>query len=259
VELRSASTVHGVVVDTEGAPVAGAIVRAGRAPASTKTDDLGRFTLENLPEGEHVILVERDHRKIAAARVRAAEGATADAGTLVARPGRTIRGRVVDEALRPVGGVEVRFVAVLRSERYPDSLGDSEWAYSRADGSFEMEAPGIDGFLLAEKKGYGTTPAALAGAGEIVLRRPALVRVDVTEKGDGLLWTCSVRWPDLVPEAIWDVGNFLPHTVAIAPGRVEILANYEEDRFDLEPGAGGALSRTIDVTEGETAEVTFDR
>jgi hypothetical protein len=205
--------------------------------------------------------VERDYMKIAAARVHVSEGATADAGTIVARPSRRIRGSVIDHMRRPVGGAKVSFVSVLRGERYPDSMRDTVGTYTHANGSFEFEAPAVDGFLLAEKTGFGTIPSALENASEIVLPPPAFVRVDATAaaKANDLLWTCSVRWPDLVPEAIWRVGYFLPHTVSVAPGRVEVIGNFEEDRRDLEPGAAGIKSRTIDILEGQTTSVTFDR
>jgi hypothetical protein len=259
VRLDPGGVIEGVLVDARGAPVEGAVVYAGSAPASDKTGADGRFALRGLPEGEHVVLVHRRYRKLAAARARARAGATTDVGTLVARQERTIRGRVVDEAHRPVGGARVTFVSLLRCEHYPLSLCDSLETYTHADGAYAFDIPGVDGFLLADKRGYGTTPASLDGAREIVLARPAFVRVDAAREGD-VEWTCSVRWPDLVPEAEWDAGYFLPHTVAVAPGRVEIIGNCSDaSTMDVDAPMLKRPRRTVDVGPGEIAEVTFDR
>lgn len=108
-------------------------------------------------------------------------GATTDAGVMVARAARTVRGRVIDELSCPVGGAQVSFVSVLRSDRYPESEFDSDAAYSRADGSFQIQVPPVEVFLLVEKRGYGTIPTRLADARQVILPRPAFVLVDLAE------------------------------------------------------------------------------
>jgi hypothetical protein len=254
VPLEPEAVLEGVLVDAQGLPVEGAAVSAS-GDRSAKTGPDGRFALGCLPEGEHVVVARRDCREIAAAVARARAGSTTDLGTFVARPRRTIRGRVVDEARRPVGGACVTFACVLRSGRDGFLTGGTEPTYTHADGAYAFEVPGLDGFLLVEKAGQGTTPVPLDQAREIILARPAFVRVEATSAD--LRWTCSVRWPDLVPEAEWEVGYYLPHTVAVAPGRVTIIGNGRPAGCD-----GPVLARrtrTIEVAPGETAEVTFDR
>ncbi|MEQ1758353.1 MAG: TonB-dependent receptor [Vicinamibacterales bacterium] len=51
--LAEAATVSGVVVDTSGAPVAGASVMAGSITVTSAID--GRFTIENAPDGEVLV------------------------------------------------------------------------------------------------------------------------------------------------------------------------------------------------------------
>ncbi len=253
VQMRPAGAIRGVVIDSEGGPVAGALVHVGDAESSAKTGPDGSFVLHSVPEGEHVVIARLKYKRLCAVRVRTERGATSDVGTLVAEPRRTIQGRVMDEVGRPVGGVRVEFVSVLRSERYPESDSDSTGTYTHADGCYGFDVPGVEGFLLAVKKGYGTTPAPL-GRHDIVLPRPAFLQVDATRaaKEAGVSWTCCVRWPDIVPEAVWDVGMFLPHTVEVAPGRVEIIGEFDQYRLDdLKSPIAGSRTRTIEVAQGE--------
>lgn len=53
---------------------------------------------------------------------------------------------------------------------------------------------------------------------------------------------------------------WLPHTVAVAPGRVEITGNFREWRLDdLESQIGGKRTATVDAVQGRTGRVTFSR
>jgi protocatechuate 3,4-dioxygenase beta subunit len=56
-EIVAGGTVKGVVVDTRGAPVAGALVRLRDIYTSVTTSADGSFVLEPLPEGEHDLAV----------------------------------------------------------------------------------------------------------------------------------------------------------------------------------------------------------
>jgi hypothetical protein len=268
VPLRRAPVVRGTVLDADGAPVEGATLSLSPFDPATVADDFnldepdattgpdGRFALATAGDGDQVLKAIRKYRVFAAARVRLEPGRETDAGTLVAPSWRRVRGRVVDETRRPVGGAVVLFVAVLASDRPPAPSWWSSDTYSHADGTYEITVPSGDGFVLVRKRGYGTTPVPPDRAEEIVLPRPAFVRADATGAAgwDGVLWTCTVRWPDLVPDAVWDVGDFLPCTMEVAPGRVEVAGQLYDD-----PGPRKRRARTTDVAQGETARIAFER
>ncbi len=52
------ATIAGVVVDSTGAPLAGATVRLAGTPFTTAVDSAGRFRLDSLPAGSHTIIAE---------------------------------------------------------------------------------------------------------------------------------------------------------------------------------------------------------
>jgi hypothetical protein len=52
------ATVTGMVVDSSGIPVANAVVRLGGTPYNTHSDSSGRFQLDSLPAGSHVVIAE---------------------------------------------------------------------------------------------------------------------------------------------------------------------------------------------------------
>jgi len=237
VRLREAAAVEGVLRDVDGAPVAAAEVSV--AEAGARTDALGRFRLDGLPGGAHRLVATVDWRGVAETDVWLQAGRTTDAGTLVTRPPRTLRGRVRDEAGRAVGGACVSFVS---------AVGAGEYTYTHANGSWAMEVSGLDGFLLLSKEGFGTTPAALAHAAGLVLPRPAWVEVTAP----GAAWTCVVRWPELVPGAAWETRMSLPCTLAVAPGRVEVL---RQRWSELAPEPAG---KPVEARQGETVRVALD-
>ncbi len=259
VPLREASVLRGMVLDAEGAPVEGATCSLGpldplpTGPEATTGPD-GRFAIATAPSGEQILVASRKCRPLAAARVRLEPGRETDAGALVAWRWRKIRGQVLDEARRPLGGAAVTFVAVLAGDGPPAMPYWSSDTYSHADGAYEIAAPEADGFLLAAKRGYGTTPVRPDRAEDIVLPRPAFVHVDATGAagGDGVLWTCSVRWPEILPDAVWEPGGFLPHTLEVAPGRIEVSAEL----WDTKEPKG---THTVEAAQGATAQVTFER
>lgn len=58
-KLRGTATLHGVVRDGNGLPVAGAVVTAISADTSVRTDEQGEFTLRRLPAGTQGIQVRK--------------------------------------------------------------------------------------------------------------------------------------------------------------------------------------------------------
>lgn len=114
-----AESLNGTVVDTAGAPVAGALVAAAeRSPWAaerlplTRSDAGGRFTLELpdffLGQATRLLALTESPR-----RVGAYCGRPAPTATVVLRPVRACSGQLVDPARRPLAGVAVRVESVL--------------------------------------------------------------------------------------------------------------------------------------------------
>lgn len=116
--LTPAGAVTGQVVDDEGRPVelfrlasrpapaaasAGTVMGPGRTQDVTSAD--GRFTLEDLAEGTHVVTVSAPERTPASiSDVRITGGGSTDIGRVRLSAGGTIRGNVTDTSGAPVAG-----------------------------------------------------------------------------------------------------------------------------------------------------------
>ncbi|HEV7555653.1 MAG TPA: carboxypeptidase regulatory-like domain-containing protein, partial [Kofleriaceae bacterium] len=132
--------ITGRVVDTAGAPVPASLVRAAHVEAgemhprrNTHGDDNGRFVLDGLDAGLHVVWVVCDD--CASSRIRATTG---DDVTLVVGAGVTIRGRVVEAADgKPVPAFSVQ----LARPRARRDVNLDERAIIDADGRFQF--PGV--------------------------------------------------------------------------------------------------------------------
>lgn len=143
-------TLHGVVLQSERTPVAGACVQValasdpGQRIAYTFTDGLGRFRLGGLSEAELILKVDKG---VGAQRLQPiAPGyfehirAGTEALELVLAPVGKIRGRVLDCEGRPARDATVD----LRDERVIQDLWGLELARTDADGRFELCA-GVGG------------------------------------------------------------------------------------------------------------------
>jgi hypothetical protein len=75
---RNPSTVAGVVLDTNGAPVAGALVRIDAPVRAAITDSTGRFEIRTLPARELVVRVSREGLVAHERLVRTSSGGTAE-------------------------------------------------------------------------------------------------------------------------------------------------------------------------------------
>jgi len=119
---RGGATLAGRVVDAGGAPIAGALIALGRkllgdrrfdgsgeevwSPRTAESDEQGRFSLSALPSGETSVSVRADGWPPWSEWVTLVEGSTTRCD-VVLRPGATLRGRVTDEAGRPVPGARI--------------------------------------------------------------------------------------------------------------------------------------------------------
>ncbi len=107
-------TVNGIVVDADGAPVAGASIwamghgplRAGTVPTTSGPD--GRFLLRGLESPREIGARAPGHSPSAATMVAAGEGAEVEVRLRLRGPGGSVIGRVLDSAGRPLAGALVR-------------------------------------------------------------------------------------------------------------------------------------------------------
>jgi RNA polymerase sigma-70 factor (ECF subfamily) len=167
--LASGTRVSGALVDQQGRPVAGAVVKLSSRDRSsdlgveglvfveleeaqrargdlreTQSDAQGRFAFEQLPSGgsyqidvAHELLLSPKHRCAAEA------GKTTDVGTIALRLGAAVRGKVVDHLAQPLAGSWVRAeeqkpaqagLTIIRSS----FRGQRDLPLSDAEGSFRV-------------------------------------------------------------------------------------------------------------------------
>jgi hypothetical protein len=251
--LRSAASVRGVLVDADGRALGkGRIMVEGKELASHRVAADGRFVVGGIEPGNRVVFADVDHVRVAAKRFQAIAGEVVDIGRLVAQRPRRITGRVRDENGRAVGGAEVTFVTLLRG------WTDETCTYSHVDGRFDFEASGVDGFLIVKKEGLGTIPAVVGANVDVVMPRPALLRLAASGSPEEVYWTGTIRWPGLHPEAVWAVG--IPSEIEVAPGPLEIVGEFDPWRMGpTPPELLGTRTRTAVCTAGKTTEVVFER
>jgi len=259
-------SVRGRLLGPSAEDTAKARVLVGQEDRSVKAEPDGSFVVNSLAPGRRVLCFEVEHFRIAAIEVNVAPGGALDVGEVLARSPRRLRGVVVDEEGRPIGGAFVQFVARLRGGEWHGDGCDRESTYSHIDGRFELKVPGVDGDLIVGRRGFGTTPFEFAGSDRrplrLVLPMAATIRVVSGRLGPprGYEWTFGVRWPLRAPHAIWNGGDFLPDEVEVAPGTVEILPQA----FELSLGPAAQLPRMpprrrVECRAGETVEVVLER
>ena len=195
--LTPARAVQGRVQDVNGRPVAGAEisltgsrepgrpVRSAPAgepdPADLRTDEKGRFTVEQIPANPLDLTVRKRGYAPAFTRgIRVPPGAgAADLGTIVLRPGARLTGRVTDRNSRPIAGAEVFRVEDLKriDEMSARLDGDRADAVTSPDGRFVLEdlPAQSPANLLVRARGY--LPAGVRGA-RAPNQEPVAVRLE---------------------------------------------------------------------------------
>lgn len=143
-QLAPGLTATGVVVDPNGAPLAGVYVagvasmfRDGEQQTdweSTETDAAGRFEVNSLdPELDHQLLLRMEDRGTRVYEFPTDESATdpLELGTFVLGPAATVRGRVVAQGGAPLPGFEVRLIGtnddIGRLQSEGDGIQNSVW------------------------------------------------------------------------------------------------------------------------------------
>lgn len=167
--VTSDASLSGVVVDGRGAPIEGAVVSAyrqarGLHPSGQGTSDPdGRFTVEGLDEGPHMLVAH--HPAYQRARIGGVQTGS-DAARVVMQDGGAITGRVVDSEGQPVPAATV--LARVRAGRLMRRSVSSVTTYD-ADGRFEMTGvPEGDFELVATARGFPPSepvPVSVRGDG----------------------------------------------------------------------------------------------
>jgi peroxiredoxin len=151
----------GAVVDAGGKPVSGATItrnREWRNPASVlESGTDGRFTIVNLRAGEMLLTIQADG--LAAQTVLLTRSNNMPEAKIEMKPGRILKGRLVDEAGRPIAG------GVAQMDRL--DLGPLEYEWSAtSDG---------DGRFLWDSAPEGEHPYYFSAAGHHSRSEPSLV------------------------------------------------------------------------------------
>ncbi len=152
--LEPGAVVEGRVLGSAGEAIAGAwvsahMMRMSAGPGRIVTDSDGRFRIGGLETGELYLSVHLDGFPSVDRQIEVKPGVNSVEIRLLET--HEVHGRVVDEALAPVGGAQVALV--------PAGRGRPSNAVSGADGSFVAEAS--DGLyrLIAFKDGFGRAEA----------------------------------------------------------------------------------------------------
>lgn len=314
VRLLKGVTAGGVVRDERGAPIAGARVtvfasglRGRRLGGGERlqqdygcvsvaegeeivTDAQGRWSRDRFPTeisqlSVNIIRPEGAHaRFISGAMYRGPNerAATVDVDALLKqsavftlKDGITVRGVVVDEAGRPIGGAQLR-------ARDAGSRNPPYAFFSQPDGTFALQHWDVSSVLVtAEKEGYQATSATLAAGGDaapgkitLLPARPLRVRVvgenDTPLAGAEILtdrnpapdqivsWTARTddhgraEWPTAPgkPVTLW----ITPPAGSAYPFRsARLLADGSEHVIRVRPGADKAVTvrvRAVDAVTG---------
>jgi hypothetical protein len=161
VKLASSQTLTGIVRNSSGAPVEGALVVAWpdwrtRSKTAT-TDSAGRFTLLWHPQkaensDSEILLIARDQKHNLAVAQPVEDSATN--AELHLKPGLTLAGRVTDVERRPLTNATADLILIV--DRRGGPLGKA--MSCEADGRFEMKAlpTGLQYSVGITAKGYGS-------------------------------------------------------------------------------------------------------
>ncbi len=277
--LERGATVAGRVLDADGQPVIGAMVRfevqhtgvryfTQGSMATTGGD--GRYVLEGVEPGSRLIVARNQEGARAAREIEVAPGI--NQLDLRFAGGFEISGRVVDGAGAPLAGASVAALA---------EAGDWRGAEARSggDGSFTIEGVRDGQYRLrVTREGYATRlleePLQVAGAPlagvEVVLTAGGSINgtllgleasqiplVTVMATGGGSQWAIgqvshdgTYRIPDLAAGE-WNVRAMTPQG-GQAHGQVTLAAGAAAAILDLEFGSGLTLTGQV-VLSGQAA------
>lgn len=252
--------IRGEVRNENGEPVAGAMVGAG-GPEPAITDARGRFTLDSLAEGQH--LVHASHPEWGTGSIEAAAGAR---GVVIALIPHDFRGRVVDAS---TGAPITRFSIGIPERRMGPArmTGETLW-FDDSEGRFSF-APRRRNFveraeLAAGAEGYAEARVEAALGQEIVIglergRRVAGLVIDGENRPVAGAFVYENAPDRLDYQAVTDAdGAFLLTSVGIdtrvitaqrpgfADGSAELPARGDVENLVIRLGAGTDLEVRVD-------------
>jgi RNA polymerase sigma factor (sigma-70 family) len=228
-------SVQGVVTGPEGKPVAGAeIINQGGSSnevRKTKTDERGKYLLDDVYSDSigHQLVVRA--RGLAPDRVEFRPGAAdqpAEVNIKLA-PGHTIKGRVVDEAGKPVRGA---FVFYAHGDA-PDGRFLGGHVVTDAHGRFQLDSLAADTPFSFRAEGYTQRPGE-----KLPLDGPA--EVVVTMKAQGVVQ-----------------GKVVDDATGKPLARFNVSITFSPDRQPGEPAAGLVGSRSSPGEEIASPEGRF--
>lgn len=207
-KLTSGNKLSGSVRDADGKPVAGAAIFVGfdrymSGAIKSKTDARGDFNLKNLGGGENYLTVSA---KGFAPQFLTLSIAASNAPVAVTlKPGKAVRGRVVDAAGKPIEGAGVSFDGL--AERNGMFSGRTiEWnTKTDAGGEFTWDsAPAEPVRLSIRKDGYMslswmTVQTGSADVKTFTLGSPLTVKGSVTDADSGepvAKFSVTPGWPE---------------------------------------------------------------
>jgi hypothetical protein len=265
IQLERGPYLEGRVLDGQGRPVPGALIRAegevqegGRSSfGATRADDEGRYLINSLEPGPHAVTAESQEGSPGArASVEIRDGANRLDLSLPA--GIEVSGRVVDARGAPVAGASVSLLGLP-----PASTSWGLQAVSSADGLFLIQdVPEGVYRLIGQRRGFARSeaPGTVEVGGdpvqglELRLSPGAVVRgkllglgptdrdrVEIQASGESSLALSpaqveadgSYRIPDLSPGR-WTVLVLLRSRGLVAQEAVEIGDGEEEVLLDIE-------------------------
>lgn len=146
IRLPACGAVTGVVRSEDGAPLAGASVRAAfgltaGGYSSTRTDQAGRFVLGHITPGQVECSIRKEGWRSATTKpVVVQASVTERIDDVVLGRASEIAGLVVDTDGRPASGVRI--------EGWPVGSGQSARTTTREDGTFTMSLPQTEPYVL---------------------------------------------------------------------------------------------------------------
>lgn len=230
--LHRPGVITGRVVDRAGEPVKHALAWLSRRAWVTKRD--GRFRFDKVGGGTRTVyLTKSGFAARASAEVKL--GDTVDVGDIVLEPVLALKGRIVDEAGRPAGGVGIDFRPRC------DALACA--TSSRADGTFELAVPNFpDFFLHLRKEGKATIAVPIPlPPGDIVLPLPERLTVHVSPDVVGSYWFVVSQIVGKRRYEIAQVGAGSWLEIDVPPGKLHVRVfgprdDYGETEVEVQTG-----------------------
>jgi protocatechuate 3,4-dioxygenase beta subunit len=276
--LAPAGSISGQAVDDEGRPIetfrvdSRPIASSPSAPTAPRSLEVssadGRFSLEDVPEGTHVLSVSAPERVSAAvSNVKVAGGAATDVGRVRLSAGGVVRGHVVDATGAGIAGASVSARGASRDMFRP---GFGPQAMSDAGGAFELRGVPLGtievtathpNYAAGRTPGLEVDPAKGPTEARVVLSlggriegfartrdgRPLSASVQVVPLRSGTPFVFEAR-PSL--QQLQEDGSYVVEHVPA--GRVAV---------NLMGGSGGMFmtvqNKEVDVREGESVRVDF--